>query len=101
MEDKFANYVGRFKEVSGQYGTFHNVALGPQDLEKLNKWAAENNGWVNLTLSPSKSGGLSMKKNDFKPTKQGDAPAYQPSAPSYQPSANEVLAEVNGDDLPF
>jgi hypothetical protein len=99
MENNFENFVGKFKEVNGQYGTFHNVSFGPEDLKKLNAWASENKGWVNLTLSTSKQGNLIMKKNDFKPQpKQGTAPT---SAPTYAPTPNEVLKEVNCDDLPF
>ena len=101
-QNKFENYVGRTKTVNGQYGEFYNISLGPNDIEKLVRWAKENEkGWVNLTMAQGKSGEYTIKRNTFNATKQ-EQPQQQFQT-SYQPTGNEVLNEVNLNDeeLPF
>jgi len=47
-------YVGNAKVQKSQYGDILKLKIGPNDVEKINKWAKDNEGWVNISIMESK-----------------------------------------------
>ena len=41
-------YLGRCFTLTTAFGSLRKVSLGPQDLQKLNEFAADNKGWANI-----------------------------------------------------
>lgn len=51
------NFLGRCFDLKSAYGTFKKVSFGPEDLKKLNQFAATNKGWCSVLIKEKKSGG--------------------------------------------
>lgn len=49
------NYLGRCFTLTTAFGSLRKISLGPQDLQKLNDFAAENKGWANILFKMKKS----------------------------------------------
>jgi hypothetical protein len=48
-------YLGRCFTLTTAFGSLRKVSLGPQDLQKLNEFAADNKGWANILIKMKKS----------------------------------------------
>lgn len=48
-------YLGRSFNMKTAYGEFKKVSLGPDDLKKMNDFAATNSGWCNLLIKNKKT----------------------------------------------
>lgn len=48
-------YLGRCFTMETAYGTLRKISLGQKDLQKLNEFAADNKGWVNILFKIKKS----------------------------------------------
>jgi hypothetical protein len=49
------NYLGRCKTLTSAYGPLRKISLGPDDLKKINEFAAENKGWTNILFKMKKT----------------------------------------------
>lgn len=81
---KEKKYVGNGKAIEGKFGTFFNLSLNINDLNKIE---ANENGYIKITMSklkePDKNGNThTVYENDYKPVA----------------NSNEV---ANDKDLPF
>jgi len=54
MEKKEKVFIGNGKTVNLEHGALLKFSLSPQDIEKINNWAKDNNGWCNLSISKRK-----------------------------------------------
>lgn len=52
-------YLGRAFTMKTAFGEFKKVSLGPEDLKKMNEFAATNNGWCNVLIKDKKANGPS------------------------------------------
>lgn len=48
-------YLGRCFNLKSAYGTFRKISLGPDDLKKMNEFAATNKGWANILIKSKKT----------------------------------------------
>lgn len=48
-------YVGRCFTLTTAFGSLRKISLGPNDLQKLNEFAADNQGWANILFKMKKS----------------------------------------------
>lgn len=48
-------YLGRCFSKKTAYGEFKKVSLGPEDLKKMNDFAALNKGWCNILIKNKKT----------------------------------------------
>jgi hypothetical protein len=54
--------IGRSQTMKTAFGEFKKVSFGPDDLKKMNDFAATNNGWANILIK---------NKKDAKPGEAG------------------------------
>tara|TARA_R110000822_G_scaffold68594_2_gene166925 strand:- start:3 stop:254 length:252 start_codon:yes stop_codon:yes gene_type:complete len=47
-------FLGRSQTLKTAFGEFKKVAFGPDDLKKMNDFAATNNGWANILIKEKK-----------------------------------------------
>ncbi len=85
------------KEVTGQFGTFHNMSF---NLEKLQQYANEK-GYVNITMSKRKEVGQYgdthyFTLNEWKPEWDKETKKADP----YK-KAKETHTEISVEDIPF
>lgn len=72
MADK--KYVGNGKAIEGKFGTFFNLSLNINDLNKIE---ANEKGYIKITMSklkePDKNGNThTVYENDYKPVQKED-----------------------------
>ncbi len=48
MATQKENFLGRCFTLRSAYGSFRKVSFGPEDLKKLNEFAASNKGWCSI-----------------------------------------------------
>ena len=56
-------YLGRCFTLTTAFGSLRKISLGPQDLQKLNDFAADNKGWANILVKMKKS--FNAGESDF------------------------------------
>jgi hypothetical protein len=56
-------YLGRCFTLTTAFGSLRKISLGPQDLQKLNEFAADNKGWANILVKMKKS--FNAGESDF------------------------------------
>ena len=92
-------YVGNAKIKEGQYGKIVKLKIGPSDLEKINNWAKDNAGWVNIDIMESK------KMSDKGYTHYAQIDQWKPdssrSTGSSQSTPSQSSSKVDSDNLPF
>ena len=92
-------YVGNAKIKEGQYGKIMKLKIGPSDLEKINNWAKDNAGWVNIDIFESK------KVSDKGYTHYAQLDTWKPdssrSAGSSQSTTSQSSVAIDPDNLPF
>ena len=47
-------FLGRSFTMKTAFGEFRKVSFGPDDLKKMNDFAATNNGWANILIKTKK-----------------------------------------------
>lgn len=57
------NFIGRCFTLRSAYGSFKKVSFGPEDLKKLNEFAATNKGWSSILIKEKKN--HSPEQSDF------------------------------------
>lgn len=60
---KNEDFLGRCQTMKSAYGSFKKVSFGPDDLKKMNEWAKDNKGWVNILIKTKKT--TSPDQSDF------------------------------------
>ena len=47
-------FLGRSQTMKTAFGEFKKTSFGPDDLKKMNDFAATNNGWCNILIKEKK-----------------------------------------------
>ena len=55
MSKSKEDYLGKCNTITTAFGTMRKISFGPKDLQKLNDFATENKGWVNVLVKMKKS----------------------------------------------
>ncbi len=63
MATQKENFLGRCFTLRSAYGSFRKVSFGPEDLKKLNEFAASNKGWCSILIKDKKNAG--PEQSDF------------------------------------
>ena len=55
MATQKENFLGRCFTLRSAYGSFRKVSFGPEDLKKLNEFAASNKGWCSILIKDKRT----------------------------------------------
>lgn len=58
-------YVGKVEDKTTDFGTFQKIGVTADDLRKLADLCANDRGWVNLDMKPTRDGGHYLQVNMY------------------------------------
>ena len=58
-------YVGKVEDKTTDFGTFQKIGITAEDLRKLADLCANDRGWVNLDMKPTRDGGHYLQVNMY------------------------------------